>query len=255
MVDTALSSLAQNLEGPDWPIKGPDETPAAYIDLAYDEAAELLQMKGYPGKMGLLISLLKDTLAFDDPFGEMVEQSAQTAERENTLLKNLAKLGIPEEFPINLTGLDQGTLEFCRLEQLPTLGAFARFAQTMSQQVIVGGDFRKLLNALSHVDEIGLAALIPFRAGAKGLHLVECLAQTSRSGNVPERTAEALAHFADDLSALRARMAAGADLQREIMVLNDAEAENRVVGILTPLLGDKPAEPVKKGFFSRLFGK
>ncbi len=26
MVDTALSSLAQNLDGPDWPIKGKDET-------------------------------------------------------------------------------------------------------------------------------------------------------------------------------------------------------------------------------------
>lgn len=39
MVDTALSSLAQNLEGPDWPIKGPDETPAAYIDLGYERCA------------------------------------------------------------------------------------------------------------------------------------------------------------------------------------------------------------------------
>ena len=29
MVNTALSSLAQNLDGPDWPLKGKDETPTA----------------------------------------------------------------------------------------------------------------------------------------------------------------------------------------------------------------------------------
>ena len=34
MVNTALSSLAQNLDGPDWPVKGKDETPAKYVDLS-----------------------------------------------------------------------------------------------------------------------------------------------------------------------------------------------------------------------------
>ena len=33
MVDTPIHSLAQNLEGPDWPIKDKRETPAGYIDL------------------------------------------------------------------------------------------------------------------------------------------------------------------------------------------------------------------------------
>lgn len=255
MVDTSLSSLAQNLEGPDWPIKGADETPAAYIDLAYEEAAELLSMKGYPGRIDLLISILKDTLAFDDPFGDMVQQAEVTAERENPLLKNLAKLGIAESFPISLTGLDDDTRDFCRLEKLSTLGEFAKFAQSMSQNVIVGGDFRTLLNALSHVDEAGLAALLPYRAGAKGLHLIECLAQVSRPGSATGRTGEAIDYFADDLSALRAKISGGADLQREVMVLNNAEAEARVIAILAPLVGGKKAEPAKKGFFSRLFGK
>lgn len=255
MVDTSLSSLAQNLEGPDWPIKGPDETPSAYIDLGYDEVTELLSMKGYPGKMDLLISILKDTLAFDDPFGDMVQQAEVTAERENPLLKNLAKLGIADSFPISLTGLDADTRDFCRLEKLATLGEFAKFAQSMSQNVIVGGDFRTLLNALSHVDETGLAALLPYRTGTKGLHLIECLAQVSRPDSATERTGEAIEYFADELSALRAKIEGGADLQREVMVLNNAAAEARVVAILAPLVGGKKPEPVKKGFFSRLFGK
>ena len=48
MVNTALSSLAQNLDGPDWPLKGKDETPAKYIDLGYEEVIEYLAMKGQP---------------------------------------------------------------------------------------------------------------------------------------------------------------------------------------------------------------
>src|SRR6185295_8528945 len=95
MVDTALSSLAQNLDGPDWPIKGKDETPAKYIDLTFDEVIELLQLKGQkPDRIDQLVGLLKETLAFDNPFGEMVEQTKAAEARDNQLIKNMAKLGI-----------------------------------------------------------------------------------------------------------------------------------------------------------------
>ena len=42
MVDTQISSLAQNLDGDPWPVKSKEETPSIYIDLSYDEALELL---------------------------------------------------------------------------------------------------------------------------------------------------------------------------------------------------------------------
>jgi hypothetical protein len=117
MVDTALSSLAQNLDGPDWPIKGKDETPAKYIDLTFEEVIELLQLKGQsPERMDQLVSLLKETLAFDSPFGDMVEQIQAASERDNPLLKNLAKLGIPENFPIALAALEQLRAELERQE-------------------------------------------------------------------------------------------------------------------------------------------
>jgi hypothetical protein len=140
MVDTSLGSLAQNLDGPEWPIKGKDETPAAYIDLTLEEVVELLALKGQPEtRIDDLAGILRETLAFDDPFGEMVEQSAAQEGQDNPLRKNLAKLRIPEDFPITLTGLSAGTREFCALEKLGTLGEFAVFAQGMSRQVIVGG--------------------------------------------------------------------------------------------------------------------
>src|SRR6185503_7450835 len=82
MVDTSLNSLAQNLDGPEWPIKGKDETPAKYIDLSFNEVVEMLQLKGQkPERIDQLISLLKETLAFDSPFGEMVEQTQAASEK------------------------------------------------------------------------------------------------------------------------------------------------------------------------------
>ena len=76
MVDTQISSLAQNLDGEAWPVKSKDETPAKYIDLSYGEALELLALKGQTAdKLDHLITILRETLAFDSPFGEMVEQT------------------------------------------------------------------------------------------------------------------------------------------------------------------------------------
>jgi hypothetical protein len=237
MVDTSLSSLAQNLDGPEWPIKGKDETPAKYIDLPFNEVVEMLQLKGQsPERIDQLISLLKETLAFDSPFGDMVEQTQAASERDNQLLKNMAKLGIPENFPISLTALDPGTIEFCKLEKLSTLGEFAVFAQGMSQNVIVGGDFKKLLNALSHVDEGALAEVLPFRRGQKGLHLIEAVAQAARSPDAKARTELAVAWFHDELAAIEKEVGAGGSLERRFVALNDPAMEKRAADLLRPHL-------------------
>ena len=263
MVDTALSSLAQNLDAPDWPIKGKDETPSTYIDLNFEEVVELLQLKGQkPERIDQLIAILKETLAFDSPFGEMVEQTVAAVERDNPLLKNLAKLGIPENFPFALTGLEPGTIEFCKLEKLSTLGEFAVFAQGMAQNVIVGGDFRKLLNALSHVDEAALAEVLPFRRGHKGLHLVEALAMAARAPDGPARAEQATSWFRDELSAIEREVAAGNSLERQLVVLGNPEIEKRAAQLLRPHLRAAPGktaapagEKKKSGLFGWLFGK
>ena len=276
LVDTALSSLAQNLDGPDWPIKGKDETPSKYIDLTYDEVVELLALKGQPAtRVDQLIGVLKDTLAFDDPFGDMVAQSAASAARDNPVLKNLAKLEIPESFPIGLTAVSAETLEFCRLEKITTLGEFAVFAQAMSQSVIVGGDFRALLNALSHIDEQAIANFLPFRPGVKGLHLIEGVAQSVRPlkpeqrAQIAKKPAEApdslrarvtqlVVQFAAETEQLRAQRAAGTPLARLVVVLGDAAIEPAVAALLAlplgaPVPSASAGEAKKRGWFSRLF--
>ena len=265
MVDTPISSLAQNLDGPTWPVKSKEETPAKYIDLSYGEAMELLALKGQTDdKLDLLISIMKETLAFDNPFGDMIEQTEAAAARENPLLKNMARSGIPEKFPISLTALGSDTVEFCKLEDLKTLGEFAVFAQEMSQNVIIGGDFRKLLNALSNLDEITLAEILPFRKGAKGLHLVEALAQATRTPAPLARANEAAAWFADDFAQMKKDFADETNVARHLGVLGDVALEKKVADLIRQLIkpgsGAGKAEPAehKTGFFGgfrRIFKK
>ena len=253
MVDTSINSLAQNLDGPEWPIKSKDETPAKYIDLSFDEVVEMLQLKGQkPERLDQLIGILKETLAFDSPFGDMVEQTQAAGDRDNPLLKNLAKLNIPENFPITLTALEPTTLEFCKLEGRHTIGEFAVFAQSMSQNVIVGGDFKKLLNALSHVDETALAEVLPYRRGQKGLHLVEALAHCSRAPDAAARAEVATSWFRDELKRIEADVAAGGSLERHFVVLGNPELEKKAVALLRPHL--RIAAPAGEKKKSGLFG-
>ncbi|MES2695726.1 MAG: hypothetical protein V4773_19790 [Verrucomicrobiota bacterium] len=265
MVDTSLNSLAQNLDGPEWPIKGKNETPASYIDLNFEEVVEMLQLKGQkPERVDQLVGILKETLAFDSPFGEMVEQTQAASARDNQLLKNLAKLDIPENFPIVLTALEPGTIEFCKLEKLHTLGEFAVFAQGMSQNVIVGGDFKKLLNALSHIDEASLSQVLPFRKGSKGLHLVEALGYCSRAPDAAARAEVATTWFSTELAAIEKDVAAGGSLERHFVVLGNPEVEKRAAALLRPHLrlpaaagvaAKASGEKKKSGLFGWLFGK
>jgi len=264
MVDTPISSLAQNLDGPVWPVKSKDETPAKYIDLSYGEALELLALKGQTDdKLDLLISIMKETLAFDSPFGDMIEQSATVTERDNPLLKNMNRIGIPVKFPISLTSLSADTLEFCKLEDLKTLGEFAVFAQEMSQNVIIGGDFRRLLNALSNLDENTLSEILPYRKGAKGLHLVEALAQATRTPDPTAKANEAAEWFTDDFSLLKKDFSDETAISQHVGVLNDVALEKKVMDLLRQLI--KPGAgasveptPRKTGFFGgfrRIFKK
>ena len=256
MLDTQLTSLAQNLDGADWPIKGRDETPAKYVDLTSAEVIDLLALKGLPAeKFDQLVSILRETLAFDSPFGEMAEASS----RDNALLRTMGRLGIPEDFPITLTMMGPETLKFCELEQITTLGAFAAFAQAMSQNVIVGGDFRKLLNALSHLDEAGLATMLPYRLGTHGLHLVEALAHATRAPDPAAHAAAAQAWFADEYAILARDTASPVLLARHFVALGDPELEQKAAALLaveTPKTTGRAAS--KGGFFgalARLFKK
>lgn len=244
MVDTALSSLAQNLDGLEWPISGSDETPSAYIDLTYQELCLRLSSRGQASGAELLTRILRETLAFDQPFGDMVKQTEAASQRDNALLRTLSRLGIPEDFPIGLTALDEAARELCRLEGMRTLGQFALFSQGLSQTVIVGGDFRRLLNVLAHVDERALADLLPFRPGSTSLHLAESLGQGARTEHAPEHTARALEWFAKEFADWQRQAAENPSfIARQLAVLNDAVLEKQITLLLAPHLSVRSSRP------------
>ena len=289
LADTSLSSLAQNLEGTDWPLKGEDETPASYLSLSFAEMRERLALCGQPPRMAdHLIDILKETLAFDDPFGEMVMQGEQAAIRENPLLKNLAKLQIAEDFPITLTALAPETLSFCRLENIATLKEFAVMAQRMAQSIIVGGDFRSLLNALSNIDEKALARHLPFRPGTPGLHYIEGLAHAVRAqpvavqlalrresgealpaaeralavrvtgeqlvyarASLAERETVLRAYFGEECRSIEQQLSSGEEARRLVAVLNEPAIEPVVSGLLNAAFGS-PLPIAPAGWMARL---
>lgn len=193
MADTSLVSLAQNLDTKEWPLPGEDEKPSKYIDFTYDELLMMPEIAGKEDRADHLIGILKETLAFDDPFGDMVAQVEENAAKENPILKTLSRLGIPDNFPLLLANFSDGTRTVCSSEGVKTIGEFANLGQHMSTKVVLGGDFRGALNALTHGDEQGIGQFLPYRKGHTGLHLAEAIGLVA--AGMPRADQLALAKF------------------------------------------------------------
>lgn len=191
MASTKLTSLAENV-GKSWPLSGADEVPSKYIDLTWEELNCMNGLAGRPERVQTLVDLLKETLAFDNPFGDLVGQIEEATSTQDELGRLLAKLEIAENFPIRLTNLSIEVKEFCTREEIETIGAFITFCQNMAKNIVIGGDYRDFLNALAHLDEGGVSHFVPYRKGEKGLHLIEAV-NLAVGTRTPEERA-ALAH-------------------------------------------------------------
>lgn len=183
LVEIHLHKLAQNI-GASWPSKRPDETPAKYLEYSFEELTEAPGLAGHPNRLQLLLDILKETASFDDPFQDMVDSTSSAAKPACNSDQLLQKLAIPPDFPIAFTALSSDTRALCHAEGAVTIGQCVALFQRMAQNVILGGEIRQLLNCLAHTDERGLAAFLPLRPGARGLHLAEAIGITIR--NLPE---------------------------------------------------------------------
>ncbi len=208
MADTSLTSLAQNLDTLEWPHAGDDEKPSKYIEFGYDELLMMPEIAGKAEKADHLIGILKETLAFDDPFGDMVAQVEETAAKDNPILKTLGRLNIPASYPMALANFSEGTRIVCASEGVKTIGEFANLGQQMATRVVLGGDFRNALNALTQGDEVGIGQFLPFRKGFTGLHLAEAIGLIPAGLPRPEQLGLAKAYGAklspSDASAAKA---------------------------------------------------
>lgn len=292
MVGVKLNALAENI-GENWPYAGADETPSKYIDLTWDELQEHPTFLNRPERIQMLIDILKETLAFDNPLGDMVEQTDEKAAKENEMERTLEKLSIPLTFPINLSNLEAETKEFCEREKLVGIGEFVSFCQRMAKNIVIGGDYRSFLNALATVDEAGISKYIPFRKGSKGLHLPEAaaLAVATRSkaeqasllkryggrmsaeeqriatlsAEAVNRAEEAIlkridlyiGHFKDQAKALTAKLETGETLDRDFMAIGNPSLEFVASALLKKALNPNTKSESKGifGIFSKLFKK
>ena len=273
MADTSLVSLAQNLDMKEWPVTAEDEKPSKYIEFTRDELLMLPEIAGNESRVDHLVSILKETLAFDDPFGDMVAQVEQASSKENPILKTLSRLGIPEDYPLSLANFSEGTRIVCDSEGVKTIGEFATLGQQMATRVVLGGDFRNALNALTHGDEEGIGKFLPYRKGSSGLHLAEGLGLVAARLSLPDQLAlgkklgaklpphsaivprtitneeaekllAGLKHdaaavinwFGDEKDALRKNLSEGLTMERYFVVLNEPAREAIAIRLASGLI-------------------
>ena len=275
LADTPLSSLAQNIDGCAWNVEGPEEKPSAYIDLSHQELLLRLRARNLPPILiDHLADILRGTLAFDESFGAMVEIANKAEARTDPVQRNLERLGIPPDFPTELCCFTPGTHQFCTREGLVKMIDFLMFSRSASRQVIVGGEFRDLLNAIVHIDEATLARLLPFRLKTTGLHLVEAIGLLVRPLGIEERVmlarspastpvelkqqvARRVDYFQDQTAHLRQSLKSGMPLPRLVVSLDDLSVESAVAALLAPHLAPlrtvESPKPPRPSLLQRLF--
>jgi hypothetical protein len=182
--DTEIANLGQNL-GISWPFKGADETPAKYIQYDFDELKSVPGLVGKASRIKTLMNILRETLAFDDPFSDMVDTVQSESKEDNTFERILDKLEIPLNYPSDLVHFKADTMELLsKAEDVHTLIDVLHFGQKLEHNAPVGSDLKNFLNGLAHKDELGVAKHLPYRRGIRGLHLSEAIGLTAR--DLPE---------------------------------------------------------------------
>jgi len=285
MIDTHLHNLAANV-GTSWFFRDKEETPRKYLDKSFAELSAMEEFLGQPQRIERLVSILEDTIAFDDPWEDMIDEDAPGIVKGEDALRTLEKHGIPKTFPIALTGLTGETKKMCDSEEIADLEQFITFFQNMASNIVIGGDIRAFLNTLNNPDEKALAEILPYRPGATGVHLVEAIGMSLNSldadrrwallshlgatpvnkDNVPkkpisgdqkEATYNEIAgdldflmdFFADTRDELKEAKGDDKAFERLFRSLNDADLETLAIEMVRAWFGGGPGKAKEKGGF------
>jgi len=174
--DMELSILAQNA-GKKWPFKGTDETPAKYIEFDFEDLASVPGLIGKKKRVQTLMDILRETLAFDDPFGDMADKVEHDGETDVTYERVLERFSIPFDFPASFIAFDAEGRSMIREEGFETLIDVVEYGKKLPYDVQGADDLKALINSLAHRDEMGIAKYIPYRRGSPGVHLAEAIGQ------------------------------------------------------------------------------
>jgi hypothetical protein len=174
MAKTNLCKLAVNM-GTKWPIRGKDETPGKYTGHTLESLLEMTEFYGKENRLPLLYAILKETQSMDAPFSDMVSHLDRVSLQENDALAALRQLEVPSEFPVELANFTRETQSLCRSEGIETLAQFIDFAQKSAKSVVISGDYRLFLNALTQMDKKALKVFLPIRDDENGIFLAEAI--------------------------------------------------------------------------------
>jgi hypothetical protein len=187
--ETEVAVLGQNA-GISWPFKGKGETPEKYIAYDFEELQSVPGLIGKKSRIHKLIDILRETLAFDDPFSDLAHSLEAESDEDFTFERILTKYSVPLDFPVHLLHFSVEVEALIKREQIRTLVELVHYGQNTAPDDIEAQDLKDFLNSLAHKDETGIANHIPFRPNVWGLHLIEAI------GLIAERLPEeAQAHL------------------------------------------------------------
>ena len=286
---TEIGKLGQNV-GISWPFKGKGETAEKYIEYDFEELQSVPGLIGKQRRIQTLMDILRETLAFDDPFSDMVDTVEAESEEDDTFERILAKLEIPPSYPTEFVHFQKDTKELLKNEDVNTLLEIIHFGQKIARNVVVGGDLKTFLNGLAHKDEVGISKHLPYRRGVRGLHLAEAIgliagdlpeaaqlyllaqvdialtedeeATLSKASNLNieaaiktavEKVAKVSEWFTAETLDLKQVFSTGGSPERYFIMINDPRRERMALELAKLQLGID--ENKKSGFLGKLFGR
>ena len=287
--DTELALLGQNA-GMSWPFRGSDETPGKYLEYEFEDLLTVPGLAGRKGRVRLLIAILEETLAFDDPFSDMVDTIKAETDSDSGPEKLLSRLDIPQKFPSSLIHFGPDSKRLLFDERLETIGQIIAYSQRNATQTEFPEDFKSLINYFAHRDEIGISRFVPFRVGKRGLHLAEAIGLVARDlpdavqyellfqakvvlkpaedalrkdldeevfkkavSEAQSRIAVACGWFFKEEQELREKIGTTEQMERFFVVLNNPHRE-RVATVLARLYFGVDVESGKRGLFGSIKG-
>jgi len=173
--------------GVSWPFKGNGETPEKYIQFTFEELQSVPGLIGKKRRVNDLMDILREILAFDDPFSSMMDTVEKRSNEDRTYEVILKKLEIPEDYPVGLMYFSNKTSDQLYNKGIKTLIEAIRFGGRSLAKTNSENDLHSFINGLILANEATIQKHLPFRIGQTGLHLPEAVSLLARSIDEPTR--------------------------------------------------------------------
>jgi hypothetical protein len=183
---TEIAELGRSV-GISWPFKGSGETPEKYIKFSFEELQSVPGLIGKKKRVNDLMDVLREILAFDDPFSDMMDTVEEKSNDDRIYERILKKLEIPENYPVNLMFFSPDAKELLHTNGIKTLIEAINLGKSSSKKLESDNDLHSLINGLALINEATIRKHLPFRIGQRGLHLPEAIGLLVRSMDEPVR--------------------------------------------------------------------